>query len=57
MVGWVVFGEVVRRVVSAWSPVDVELLLGDTVLEPVVSHIERFGAFETDLCMKNSVGS
>jgi hypothetical protein len=57
MVGWVVFGEVVRGVVSARSPVDIELLLRDTILEPVVSHIERLGAFETHLRMKNSVGS
>jgi len=39
MVDWVMFGVVVREVVFAWGPVDVELALLDAVLDPVKAHV------------------
>ena len=37
--GGMVLGHIVRRVVCAWAPVDAELLLSYTVLDPMEPHI------------------
>jgi hypothetical protein len=39
-----VFCEIIDEVVGTFAPVDVELLLGYSVLEPVKMHIHRFRA-------------
>jgi hypothetical protein len=39
-----VFGEVVSEVVAAAGPINVELILNNTVADPVVSHVHGFGA-------------
>jgi hypothetical protein len=56
MVGRVVFGEIVRGIVAARGPVEVELFLLDSVKEPMPSHIEGFRFFQSDFGMKNTVG-
>jgi hypothetical protein len=49
MVGrWVVFSVVVGSVELAFDPVDLELILSDTVTDPVKVHIDRFGSFLFD---------
>ena len=42
-------GVVVGAVVGTGLPVEVELFGADAVDEPMVAHVERFGAFHTDL--------
>jgi hypothetical protein len=51
MAGWVVFGKVVRSVEFAGSPVEVELSLGDGILQPMITHIKCFGFLHADLRM------
>lgn len=39
----VMFGEVITEVVSSFTPVYEELVLFDAILDPVKSHVHRFG--------------
>ena len=39
----VVLGEVVGHIFVAWAPVDKELALVDSVLDPVETHVHGFG--------------
>jgi len=48
------FGEVVSFVVGTCSPLNFELLLALTVLEPVVSHVNGFGAALLDGLVGNT---
>ena len=38
------FGEVISEVVGAFAPVDEKLSLGDTVADPIKTHIHCFGS-------------
>jgi hypothetical protein len=40
---WVMLGEVVDKVFSAGSPVDDELVLLDSIANPVEAHVHRAG--------------
>ena len=39
----------------AGSPVKIELLLGNAILQPMISHVKSFGLFHANLGMKNTV--
>ena len=41
---WMMFCEIVSKVGFASAPVDVELVLVDSVLDPVESHVHGFGS-------------
>ena len=53
----VMLGEVVGGVRLPWGPVEEELALADSALEPMIPHVEGFRTFETDCGMENTVGS
>ena len=42
MPGGMMFGDIVCKVILAWSPVYKELFLSDSVLDPVETHINGF---------------
>ena len=46
---WEVLGVVVGSVVLAGCPVEVELRLGDAILEPMISHVKGLGTFHANL--------
>ncbi len=48
------FGEEVGQVVGASAPEDAELLLGDTITDPVEAHIAGFGTLELDAIVGNT---
>lgn len=52
-----VLGKVVCTVQFAGGPVQIELLLQDTVFQPVVAHVERLGFFHANGGMEYAVGS
>jgi hypothetical protein len=41
-------GEIVTVVVLSGSPVEVELALGNSILQPVIAHVEGFGTLHAD---------
>ena len=43
-----VLGEIIRTVEFSWGPVQIELFLGNTIFEPMVSHVESFGFLHAD---------
>ena len=45
MINGMMFGVVITDVVCARCPKDVELLLADSVLDPVEAHVYSFGAY------------
>jgi hypothetical protein len=55
--GMMVLGEVVTMVVRSLEPVDEELFHGDSVLDPVESHVHCLGALDFDSSVGESVGS
>ena len=57
MGGWVVLRVVVRVVSLTWFPVDSELTLLDTVLDPEESHIHCFGTLGLDSLVRDSFSS
>ena len=38
------FGEVIREVGRAFLPIDMKLALGDSVLDPIKSHVDCLGS-------------
>ena len=48
VVWWVVFCVIVPHVVSSWHPIDEELSLLDSILDPIEAHINGFGSFLFD---------
>ena len=55
MMRWrMMLGEVVGFVETSFLPVDVELSLTDTVADPVVAHVDGFGAFLLDGVIGNA---
>jgi hypothetical protein len=44
----VVFTVVVGSIELAFDPADLELMLSDTVTDPVKAHVDRFGSFLFD---------
>ena len=54
---WEMFRIIVSLVVFSGGPVEIELSLGDSVLEPVIAHIKSFGLLHANLRSKNVVGS
>jgi hypothetical protein len=56
MGGWVVFGDIVCKILVAWVPmIDLKLFLLNSVFEPVETHVKGFGAFLTDKRCENSI--
>jgi hypothetical protein len=51
-----VLGVIVGSVALSRCPVEIELRLGYTVLEPLVSHVESLGSLHPNLGSKNIVG-
>ena len=46
MVGrWMMFCRIVGHVTLSWFPMDNKLFTGDTIFQPIKSHIDGFGAF------------
>ena len=54
---WMVFGEIIRTVVTTRLPEKVELSLTDPVPKPEIAHVEGFGALEANSGMKNAMRS
>jgi hypothetical protein len=52
----VVFSVIVGSVELAFNPVDLELILSDTVTAPVKAHVDRFGSFLFDRVVGDSCG-
>ena len=56
VVGWaVVLCKVVGEVGFAWGPIDIELVLFDTVAQPVKSHVDCFGLVLFDSAISDTV--
>ncbi len=55
MGGRMVLGKVISAVELSWGPVQVELLLGNTIFEPVIAHVKSFGFFHADCGVENTV--
>ena len=55
MADWVILGEVVSLIGRSRSPNDLELSLGDTILDPKESHIHGLGAVLLD-CVSGNGG-
>ena len=55
--GRVMLGEVISQIVTAFAPVDVELALDRTVLEPIKAHVDVFGAALFDGVIDDSGGT
>ena len=53
---WVMLGEVVGEVAGAGGPLDDELALADSVLDPVEAHVVGFGALDAGALVGESVG-
>ena len=51
------FGEIIRLVEDSFFPIDVELLLADSVTDPVKTHVDSFGAFLFDSVVGDAGGS
>ena len=49
------FGKVVGSVLDPWGPVDEKLTLGTTVADPVVAHVNHFGAALFDGVIGNAI--
>ena len=49
-------GEVITKVSTAWCPIEVELSLFDSILEPVESHVNGLGASLFDCVSENAMG-
>jgi hypothetical protein len=45
----VLFGLIIGKVLSSWSPEETELILCFLTAQPIKSHLHRFGAFWLDL--------
>ena len=56
MAGWMCFGVVVGEIVFTRSPSDGVIAELDTVSDPVVAHVDGFGAFEADGVGRNTLG-
>jgi hypothetical protein len=56
VIGSVMFGEVILFVVGARSPVDFKLVLFDSILDPVETHVHRFGFALSDLFVGETMG-
>jgi hypothetical protein len=52
-----VFGEIIRTIVSTGLPEKVELSLTDPVPKPEIAHVEGFGALEANCGVKNAMRS
>ena len=57
MFGWMVFGEMIRKVGKSTVPVNVEVWLLRLIPEPMVSHIPGLGPFLCDIAMDKTRGS
>jgi hypothetical protein len=51
------FGKIIGTVGFTGRPVEVELVLSDTIAKPVVTHVKCFGAFHADLRFKDAGSS
>jgi hypothetical protein len=57
MCWWMMLREVVGTVLFARCPIEIELSLHDSVLEPVVLHVKSLGALHADGGMKDAMSS
>ena len=57
MCGRMVFREVVCNVGSPRGPVKIELLLSNTIFEPMITHVKGFRSFHADLGTENAISS
>ena len=57
VLGRVVLGEIVTKVSTAWGPIEVVLALFDSILKPVESHVNGFGAALLDSVSENAMGN
>jgi hypothetical protein len=51
----VVLGEIISTVEFPESPVQIELLLGDAIAQPVIAHIKRFWLFHANLGVEDAM--
>ena len=56
MAGWMSLGVVVSEVMFTGSPGDGVVAESDTIADPVIAHVDGFGALETDGVCRNSLG-
>jgi hypothetical protein len=58
VMGWgVVFGEVIGEIVFTGAPVNDELVLLDSIADPVESHVNCFGSALFDCFVDNASGT
>jgi hypothetical protein len=57
MCRWMMFGKIIGTIQFAGGPIEIELLLSNSIFEPMIPHIESLGFFEANLGMKNAVSS
>ena len=50
----VVFGEIISHVEFSLAPDDLEVVLFDSIMKPMVAHIECFGEFRTNGCIEDA---
>lgn len=57
MGGRMVLGEIIGTVEFSRRPVEIELLLGNAIFEPMITHVEGFGFFHANFGVENPVCS
>lgn len=53
----VMFGMIITEIIGTWSPVDKEVALANTILNPVKTHVHGFGLALADSAVGDSGGS
>jgi hypothetical protein len=56
MGGRMVLGEIISTVQFSGRPIEIELFLGNSIFEPMVSHVESFGFFHANRSVENTMG-
>lgn len=54
---WVMFGKIVSQVIGRFVPFEIELGLGFSVTEPMISHVNGSGSALLDCVLDKSEGS
>jgi hypothetical protein len=54
---WMMLGVIICTIFFTRSPIKIELVLGDPIFEPMITHVKGFGFLEPNLCVENAVSS
>lgn len=55
MGGRMVLGEIISTVQFSGRPIEIELFLGNTIFEPMVSHVKSFGFLHANRGVENTM--